>query len=556
MSFGSAMNTAVTGLQTSQVQLDVIGDNIANVNTTGFKASRADLETLFSLTLRAATAPGDVLGGTNPVQVGLGSNVGAINRGFQQGSVSTTGSQGDLALEGAGFFILARDQAVAAYTRDGAFVLDADGNLVSNEGLRVQGYAVGADGEIDPGALVDIVIPIGTLTRASATTLATLQGNLDAQSLPATAGSVSQSEALLTAAGVATAATPLTALIDADGNALMADGDVIAISDARKGGFVLPEGQFTVGASGGTVQDWMTFLEGTLALHTDATLGESAAVTLDDQGRLVVTGNHGSANSLELALSSITNTTQNTVAARFDDVSAAIGGGTTTGFIIYDSLGQEVNVRLRLALVSKGESGSMWRFYAESADDSDVSNALGSGTLSFDTNGNLIGTTGTALTVSRNDTGASDIAFGIDPAAVTGLADDPSEVGLADQDGLPFGTLVDFFVDRDGVITGSFSNASTQKLGQVAVATFVNPQGLKLETGNHYTETLNSGAARIGVAGDGNAGAIESGALEQSNVNLAREFIGLINASTAFSANSRVITTADELLQELLLIAR
>ncbi len=125
-----------------------------------------------------------------------------------------------------------------------------------------------------------------------------------------------------------------------------------------------------------------------------------------------------------------------------------------------------------------------------------------------------------------------------------------------DQNGLPEGTLQDFAVDENGFINGTFSNAHQQVLGQVALATFVNPQGLRLATDNNYVVTANSGDANITAPKESNAGRIRPGSLESSNVDLAREFIGLINASTGFSANSRVITTADELLQELLLIAR
>ena len=134
--------------------------------------------------------------------------------------------------------------------------------------------------------------------------------------------------------------------------------------------------------------------------------------------------------------------------------------------------------------------------------------------------------------------------------------DGESTLVMTTQDGRPAGTLVDFGIDPDGIITATFSNSATQVLGQVALATFTNPEGLIGLTDNTFTVGPNSGDAVVAPPRTVGGGRIAAGALEGSNVDLSREFIGLINASTGFSANSRVITTADELLQELLLIAR
>jgi len=550
------MNTGASGLHTSQIMLDTIGDNIANVNTTAFKSNRVDLEAQFALTLREAAGPGDVLGGVNPSQVGLGSTVGAIQRSFVQGSISPTGGQTDLAIDGAGFFLLEDSDGGRFFTRDGAFGLNVNTQLVSRDDLLVLGYIADEEGNIDtssaPGA---VVIPIGTLTQVRATTTAAMDGNLSAATSAATAGAVLNSNALTTASGAATTTTPLSDLVDSLGTELFADGDVVLVSGVNKGGFALPDAQFVVGDDGTTVEDFMTFLEGQLAIHTAAELGEDAGLTLDDDGRMVVASNFGDPNTLVISASSIVNTTKNIAPFSFATVSPAGGEGLTTSFIAYDSLGAEVEVRLRMVLQDKGELGTTWQFYAESADDTDRSNALGTGTISFDENGRFTGATGENVTVSREGTGAADLTFAVDYSAMTSL-DDGSEVGLKDQDGLPFGTLVDFSIDEKGFINGAFSNANVEVLGQLALATFINPNGLELDRDNNYVLTENSGAPNITVAEEGGAGQIESGALELSNVDLAREFIGLINASTGFSASSRVITTADELLQELLLIAR
>jgi flagellar hook protein FlgE len=466
-----------------------------------------------------------------------------------------------LAIEGQGFFVLADADGAQLYTRDGAFTRDASGQLVSQDGLLVQAFGADANGEVDStGATSSITIPIGALTLARATSEASVGGNLNSASSVATAGAVVTSDALMTGSGVATAATALTDLIDAQGNALFASSDVVTLSGASKGGFVLPgEEQFTIGTDGTSVQDFMTFLEGALAINTDPALGDNAGVTLDATGQILIASNVGEANAIEVEAGDIVNTSQNTIPFAFTQTSAAAGEGLTMQLDLFDSLGGEVSARLRLALESKTDAGTTWRFYAESVDDSDVSNVLGTGTISFDPNGQFLGATGADLSIDHANSGAaSPLAFTVDFSAATGLTDGSgsSTFTQLDQNGLPEGTLQDFAVDEDGFINGTFSNAHQQVLGQVALATFVNPNGLKLVTDNNYMVTANSGDANISAPKELNAGRIDPGSLELSNVDLAREFIGLINASTGFSASSRVITTADELLQELLLIAR
>ncbi|MCG3137976.1 MAG: hypothetical protein HJJLKODD_01832 [Phycisphaerae bacterium] len=559
MGLTSAMNTAATGLKSNSVMLETIGDNIANVNTTAFKSNRADLESQFAITLRDAAGPANGLGGVNPSQVGLGSAIGAIQRSFVQGSISATGSPADLAIDGQGFFIL-NDGVTDFYTRDGAFSLDVNNQLVSRDGLPVQGWSAAADGTVDTtGAVGTLNIPLGSLTQVQATSTAEIAGNLNADATVATVGAVQISAALATAAGVASANTALTDLVDGNGQALFVEGDVIEINDVAKGGLTLPATAFVVGTDGGSVQDFMDFMEGSFAIHTDAGLNDGAGVTMNELGQIVVTSNVGEINAIDLDSTDIHNVTRQIAPFTFTATTEAAGSGLTTSFLVYDSLGNSVDVRLRLVLESKDSLGTTWRYYAESTGDSDLSKAVGSGTISFDQNGQYIGATGDPLSVNRAGTGAADpLTFALDTTAMTALASGSaiSEFTLADQDGKPFGTLVDYQIDRDGLIVGSFSNGLTENLGQVALATFINPQGLKMVTDNNYITTQNSGAATVTAANTNSAGRIQSGALELSNVDLAREFIGLINASTGFSAASRVITAADQLLQELLLIAR
>jgi flagellar hook protein FlgE len=178
---GRALFTAVTGLKAQQAKLDVVANNIANVNTTGYRSSRVLFQDLFSQTLSGPSAPAASNGGTNPMQVGLGVQIGSIDVNHGQGSLVTTGVNSDLAIQGNGFFVLSNGTA-NVYTRDGSFTVNSVGTLVDPAtGLRVQGYMANSDGVVDPASAVlsDITIPLGSDGIAKATTTAQLTGNLN-----------------------------------------------------------------------------------------------------------------------------------------------------------------------------------------------------------------------------------------------------------------------------------------------------------------------------------------------------------------------------------------
>ncbi|NLT56675.1 MAG: flagellar hook protein FlgE [Actinomycetales bacterium] len=169
--------SGITGLRQHQTMMDVVGNNIANVNTTGYKTSSVVFEDTLSQLIRASGAAGEERGGVNPAQVGLGVQLGGINVNFGQGSAQSTGKATDLMVQGDGFFIV-RDGQESLYTRAGAFCFDSDGRLVNNQGLRVQGW-VGAAGVINTdGAIADIVLPAGTLIPPSPSSSVTVGGNI------------------------------------------------------------------------------------------------------------------------------------------------------------------------------------------------------------------------------------------------------------------------------------------------------------------------------------------------------------------------------------------
>ncbi|MCM8823867.1 MAG: flagellar hook-basal body complex protein, partial [Candidatus Omnitrophica bacterium] len=178
-----SMFTGISGLRNHQVRMDVVANNIANINTTGFKRGRVNFQDILSQVVRGASPPTDTLGGTNPIQVGLGMSVASIDTIFTQGNLQLTGVNTDMAIQGNGMFILRDADGVIHYSRAGTFVLDANGNLVNvSNGYFVQGWQANSAGEINTSDLVsNISIPTGSTIPPNATTKITFSNNLDSR---------------------------------------------------------------------------------------------------------------------------------------------------------------------------------------------------------------------------------------------------------------------------------------------------------------------------------------------------------------------------------------
>jgi len=565
MGLTSAMYSGLSGLDANGTQFEVIGNNIANVNTTGFKARRVLFQTQFSRTLSLGSLATGDFGGTNPMQIGLGASVGQVDTDFSMGSVQVTGVNSDLAIEGNGFFILKDDQGQNVYSRNGAFSVNNMGRLVSATGSFVQGYQVDTDFNLVPGAVDNINIPIGFLTIARATESAVIQGNLNAGGDVATQGSVLQSMQLETVGGAAvTDNTLLTDVCDASnpGVALFAVGDVVTIQAVR-GGRMLPVATFTVDANSRLghsaavpeANRFARFLEAAMGIDKTGTVPGTPGVSVAASA-LRIEGNLGTQNGLDLSNTAIrVNTTE--APFTWSQTQAADGESVYTSFTIYDSLGSPLTMDVTFVLEAATSDGTQWRFYATSADDTDLDLALGNGTVTFDNRGQYVASVGTSVSLDRTNTGAvTPQSVELDLATMTGLASDMSEIALSAQDGVPVGTLSGFGVGTDGVITGTFTNGLTQTMGQLALATFANPMGLLEEGNSTYVEGPNSGVAIVTAPLQMSAGSIQSGALELSNVDLSKEFVNLITTSTGFTANSRVITTANEMMREILTMVR
>lgn len=579
MGLSTALYTGLSGLTAASQMISVSGNNIANVNTTAYKTGRANFQTQISQMLKNATAPTAALGGSNPAQMGLGVKLDSITRDFADGATQITGANTDVALEGKGFFVL-NVNGQQMYTRSGRFGIDSTFNLVSaGSGGRVQGYGVDGDFNIIQGVLRDINIPLGSLTISEATSKVFFKGNLNAAGNAATQGSVVTlgaifSDALGTTPALAT--DNLTALFNSSGSAMFQPGDVITITGVTKGTATLPDYRFEVtdpGAPdvvngekidghGATLQDFMNFLDAVLGIDNLTTEG----VSIDGSGQLIIQGNTGEVNNLIMASSNLVlNQGSAAPSQPFEVLSLqeADGESVRTTFVTYDSLGNEMLVDLAMVLESKSNTGTTWRYYAQSADDTDLDRVLGSGLLTFDNTGRFTGVAGgdSLITLDRNGTGADtpqtiQLMFEDGDQRISALADTISSVSAVRQDGYPIGTLEDFTITTDGTIVGVFSNSMLRNLGQIVLATFANPGGLVDVGGSMFNVSPASGNAMITTPGKGGTGRTIGNALEGSNVDLSAEFINLISASTGFSASSRVLTTSNQLIEELLASVR
>ncbi len=581
MALTTALFAGLSGLNAHSAKLDVIGNNVANVNTTAFKSSRMLFESLFSQSLGFGTSPSEIRGGVNPKQIGNGVGIAGIQRDFSAAGFTGTGDLRDMAIDGNGFFLVQR-AGVNFYTRAGTFRQDSDDNLATATGEKLLGYAVDENFNILTGELVPINIPVGKQTIAEATRNIALVGNLNKDGDIPTQGTIIDLMGTETAGfsavggGFIDSTTLLINIEDPDspgsGTPAFAAGQSIRFrgdDGATRGGTDLPDGTLDITAST-TVQEYMDFLASTIGIQTTGSAnpdGNTPGVTVDPlTGVIRIVSNVGTVNDLVIAPGNIEllDSAGGSLGAPFvtDKVASADGESIRTTIVGYDSLGTEVSVNVSMVLDSTPDTGPVWRYFIDSQDDTGGSFALSTGTMGFDTNGQPDpDDSEISLTIDRSDTGADPllswtIQLLSDKGNTTSLAASPSSMIGLTIDGLPPGTLQSFAAGEDGVIFGRFSNGAVKTMGQVVLANFTNPAGLIDEGGNLFTTGPNSGPASIAPPGVLGIGSLVSGALELSNVDLGEEFTNMILTSTGYSASSRVIRTADELMQQLLVLGR
>lgn len=562
MGLTSAMNTSLVGLSLSETTIDVLGNNIANAGTNGFKTSSVRFATQLSRTLSVGSRPTENSGGTNPMQVGLGASVSVIARDFTQGSITTSGSPSDLAIQGDGFFVLDGPNG-RAYSRNGNFSRNSNAVLVNDQGMRVLGYGIDSDYNITTTELRELVIPIGNLNIAQQTTRITITGALLPTGELATRGAVLTSDVLTdtTTSLPATGGSLLINLVNPSSVPLFSAGDVVKFTP-QKGGRTLRGDDFLVTPTT-TLNDLMQFMDHMLAIQSGGTIpndggtGGPPGITLVG-GQIRIVGNAGTVNDIFITTGSLT-INNAIVPIGFNKTQTANGHSTGTDFVVYDSLGQPIVVRFTAVLEGRSTGQTKYRWYIESLEDSRSDVAIANGELYFDSQG-VVSDGGTiAFSLERSDTAAtSPMQITGDLWQISGIStvSAGSQLNLAAQDGTPPGTLQSFAIDGSGVINGLFDNGIIRPLGQVVLARFANPNGLVEDGNTTFREGISSGPPAILTPGTLGVGTIRGGAVELSNTDIGRSLVDLIVASTNYRGNARVISSVQQLVNELLLLGR
>ncbi len=813
MGLASALSTALTGLTAAETTIDVVGNNLANSNTVGFKASRATFATQFLQTQSLGSAPTANSGGTNPRQVGLGTMVADVTPDFNQGTIEISANPTDLAIQGEGFYIVQGPGNDRFYTRNGVFKLNSQNQLTTITGHRLLGYGVDDNFQLRTTQLVPLTIPLGRAAVAQPTNNVFLEGTLSPTGDLADTASVIQTGVLsdgqysfpLGAANIGTAPAPPIAdvnvaidetagdlgpgtyryrLIYADGpphESLSAgeslpsqiiertvteanntitledlpenhegrqfaavhvyrqevdappeaeyyfldeavpggtfpdngseeidldrpletgtlngnysyyvtfgrDGEGVesrpspltgpinivdgrihlsniptppadddsgwnririyrnlstddarfyrvaefddwsqpltftdnvpdsAIQDpdrlldfegprirastlltdvyrrdgsnyeqvfeegmlsfsGRKGGRSLSPKQMEItGAT--TVLDLLNFMREAMGIQLppgpdvdhpippdSSGANPGGSVTGDGQIRLI--GNNGVDNALSIGLASmqITNDLGTTnVNLPFSTAQEAKGESAVADFIVYDSLGIGLSVRLTAALESRTSTTTTYRWFADSPDNDDIFGpeiGVGTGLITFDGEGNFVSATNDRVAINRRHVASSSpLEFAIDFGQLSGLSAEASTLAVNRQDGSAPGVLTSFIVGEEGRIRGVFSNGVTRDLGQILLGRFANPAGLEQKGENLFSAGVNSGLPVVGNPQEQGLGSVIGGAVELSNTDIGGNLIDLILASTMYRGNTRVISTSQQMLDELLAIRR
>ncbi|MCC6492875.1 MAG: flagellar hook-basal body complex protein [Pirellulales bacterium] len=281
--------------------------------------------------------------------------------------------------------------------------------------------------------------------------------------------------------------------------------------------------------------------------------------------RLQFTSNMGVENALSIDLSAFTMTPAATgvdesVQLQFNSTQTANGEGATADVIVYDSLGTPINVRITTVLEARDSTGAKFRWIAASSDNenlTDFSTVVGTGVITTDGDGKFVSATDDRIAVARGNSPAnSPLEFHLDFDQVTGLAQTTNTLSAASQDGFPAGSLTSFIITETGRIQGVFSNGSSRDLGQIRMARFANNSGLQQVGENLYATGVNSGLPIEGDPGSQGTGSITTGAVELSNTDIGKNLIDLILASTQYRGGARVITTVQQMLDELMALRR
>ncbi len=553
MPLGAALYAGTSGLKVHGEKMNVIGHNLANVSTIGYKASRMDFEdALYQSITTAAGAD----------QVGRGAAIGAILTDFSQGSLESTNVSTDLAIGGKGFFIVSpKGEDIQYYTRAGNFRFDKDGYLVDPHGYVVQGWRVQQENiaqaasdkisKTDQSNAVNIVGSYGDIrlenfqSPPQATQYVQIIANLDSQSEEKSVDSTNPFFAMYNRWD-ATQETPLgdnayayqTTLKVYDENG--SPHDLTVYFDKVE--------QYVSNATAG-YQYWEYMV--TVPPDEDKRLFWNSATDVSKKGVLMIgTLTFDSSGNL------ISQTAYTIKDTQPDDPSDP----TTLGMQLSDA-NNPGNLRNWQLADFSVEGYPIFTPNFTGASDADATNMTNAKNIALDFGMYNQSTTwtGSSQTADAIGSDASQLPTfqdgKIKALSITNYSS-ASTTYSQSQDGYPAGDLQSISVSRDGVITGHYSNGQVLELYALTLANFNNPEGLRREGGNLFSETRESGDALTGLPGTAGLGIISSNSLEQSNVDMAEEFVRMITTQKGFQANARTITTTDTLLNEVINLVR
>jgi len=548
---GNSLMAAVSGLQGHQKMLDVAGNNLANVSSYGFKSSRVTFAELLAETITEATQPGDQIGGTNPQQIGSGMTVASIDRNMCQGTMVHTGQPLDMAIEGAGYFVL-NDGQKDIYTRVGTFAVDSEYHLVDpGTGYRVRRLGIeGVSEGFQAPSSDDIRIPYDVALPAEATQTVSFTGNLSADAETPTTNEMTSGVQYTDEGAVA---APETLLADLDQTLGISDGETVSITGKAPDGTDVSD-TFTIGTGpgqdGNTLGDLVDKISSAFS-GAEARLVNGEVRLLDDEAGYSQTDvymTYNGAGAFELP-------------PYFRHLAAGGEEAKRAMVEIFDAQG--ICHVVSVAFVRAGEAdtwdmvvtnmtGNVW---FDGADDRRLCK------IQFNADGSFAGLGGATpddqdIKVRFGGAAATQSTIDIDFGTIgqfDGLSQfgGPSTVAASGQDGYEAGYLSSLSVSRDGVLVGMFTNGVRRNIAALRIATFQNPAGLQSLGQSYFTTSGNSGDPMPTLALTGGAGAVNGGSLEQSNVDTAAEFVNLIQAQNGFQANARTITVTNDMLREL-----
>lgn len=550
-----SFSTALSGLNAATADLNVKSNNIANVNTTGFKESRAEFGDVFAVS---------AFGTTSKTATGNGVVLQNVAQQFSQGNLEFTDNALDLAISGEGFFALAPElnSGEVIYSRAGEFAVNKDGYVVSNEGWFLRTFPVDTDGNISATS-INATSPIQlppSVGAPEATTSLSIATNLPSNSDPISTGGADLVQ------GTYTTSSSLT----------ISDFSTDQVSFEVDGTLVTLDSDY--GSLSGVASEIQSQLTG-YSVALDAT--NNIVFTAPDENAPVIANYDGDVDGGGATVADFTAGSGSAGSAAVTPSVLAIDPtdpasySFSTSATVYDSLGNEHIVTTyyqKIDAAAVGDEDNQWQM-AVYLDGGDVKGGTEGVPYALETNARLSfnpdGTLGTVdadpttaaiepINLSFTDGTNSEWASGASTQSISltlaGSTQNsgPFNVGALTVNGFPTGRLTGVDVSDDGLMRATYSNGQAVPIGKIALGDFANPQALNKIGNTAWKETTDSGPVIAGEAGTGSFGQIQAGALENSNVDLTKELVGLITAQRNFQANSKAIETNNAITQTII----